>query len=169
MLANALAATQDIATDALAIDLLAPNERGLGNGIQVAGYRVGIILGGGPLLVVFHYLGWHTTFVTMALILCVASLPVLFYQEPQSSSKSLSSHPGKFTDFLRRPNIMVWLLTLILYKGGDALATGMLRPFLADIGLNLKDIGLLLGTAGFAAGLVGALVGGGCVQWLGRK
>ena len=44
LLTNLLAATQDIATDGLALDLLAPAERGLANGLQVAGYRAGICL-----------------------------------------------------------------------------------------------------------------------------
>ena len=47
---NLLAATQDIATDGLAVELLAPSERGLANGVQVGGYRLGMILGGGVLL-----------------------------------------------------------------------------------------------------------------------
>src|SRR5262249_26547660 len=33
------------------------------------------------------------------------------------------------------------LLLIITYKAGDAFATGMLRPFLADAGLSLADIG----------------------------
>ncbi|MCU0685286.1 MAG: MFS transporter, partial [Polyangiaceae bacterium] len=41
VLANLCAATQDVATDALAVDLLGPDERGLGNGVQVAGFRLG--------------------------------------------------------------------------------------------------------------------------------
>ena len=47
LVVNFLAATQDIATDALAIDVLAPKERGLGNSLQVGGYRLGMIIGGG--------------------------------------------------------------------------------------------------------------------------
>ena len=38
---NLIAATQDIATDGLAVELLPPGERGFANGLQVAGYRVG--------------------------------------------------------------------------------------------------------------------------------
>ena len=55
------------------------------------------------------------------------------------------------------------------YKAGDAFATGMLRPFLADLGMTLEDIGWLLGTVGFVAGLLGALQGGAMVNLLGRK
>ena len=44
---NTIAATQDIATDGLAVELLPASERGLANGLQVAGYRVGMVVGGG--------------------------------------------------------------------------------------------------------------------------
>jgi len=39
-----LSATQDIATDGLAVEMLGADERGFANGIQVAGYRVGMIV-----------------------------------------------------------------------------------------------------------------------------
>ena len=58
LLTNLLCATQDIATDGLAVDMLANEERGLANGVQVAGYRVGMILGGGVLLIFHERLGW---------------------------------------------------------------------------------------------------------------
>ena len=50
-LMNLFSSTQDIATDGLAVNQLKENERGIGNGIQVAGYRTGMIIGGGMLLV----------------------------------------------------------------------------------------------------------------------
>ncbi|HAA58084.1 MAG TPA: MFS transporter [Myxococcales bacterium] len=173
LLANALAATQDIATDGLAVTLLSHEERGLGNGLQVAGYRVGMILGGGPLLLVFHYMGWRVTFMGIALLLLIATLPIIWTQEPEATktwdeAKETSYFAGLYA-FIKRPGMLVWLLVLFLYKGGDAFATGMLRPFLSSQGLDLKDIGWLLGTAGFTAGLLGALVGGWGVHLLGRK
>src|SRR5690606_4326488 len=58
---------------------------------------------------------------------------------------------------------------VLTYKVGDALATSMLRPFLADLGLGVADIGWLLGTVGFVTGLLGALTGGALVRPLGRK
>jgi predicted MFS family arabinose efflux permease len=44
----------------------------------------------------------------------------------------------------------------------------MLRPFLIDRGLQLADIGWMLGTVGFSAGLLGAIVGGSVINRLGR-
>jgi PAT family beta-lactamase induction signal transducer AmpG len=58
---------------------------------------------------------------------------------------------------------------IVAYKAGDAFATGMLRPFLADAGLSLADIGWLLGTVGFVASLFGALAGGALVNRVGRR
>jgi predicted MFS family arabinose efflux permease len=71
--------------------------------------------------------------------------------------------------WLRRPGALRLLLLLFAYKAGDAFATGMLRPFLADRGLSLAEVGWLLGTVGFVAGLIGALAGGSLVNRLGRK
>ena len=47
-------AAQDVATDALAVDVLSAEARGLGNGVQVGGYRLGMIVGGGVVLMVIE-------------------------------------------------------------------------------------------------------------------
>lgn len=159
-LCNLLAATQDIATDGMAVQLLSPAERGLGNGIQVAGYRVGMILGGGALLILFEELGWKTSFQLMALLVFLCSLPVLFFNERQYLEQHQAERRSLVLRFLRRPGVLAWLAVIIIYKLGDAIGAGMVRPFLVDLGLGLADIGWLLGTAGFGASLFGALLGG---------
>lgn len=73
---NLLSATQDIATDGLAVDMLDVHERGLANGIQVAGYRAGMIVGGGALLIFFDRIGWSLTFIVMALLVAAMSVPI---------------------------------------------------------------------------------------------
>jgi RhtX/FptX family siderophore transporter len=168
---NALAASQDIATDALAVDMLDAKERGLGNGIQVAGYRVGMILGGGALLVAFDRLGWVRSFVTLGVVLLIATLPIMFYREPKKPHAPPVDQPGgeTFWAWFLRPGIPSWLGLLLIYKSGEALATGILRPFLVDRGLSLADLGWLVGTVGFAAGLIGAMLGGVLVNVLGRR
>lgn len=170
LLLNLVAATQDIATDGLAVDLLAPAERGLGNGIQVAGYRVGMIAGGGILLVLHDRLGGPATLACMAALLALATVPVVLFREPSTTQRPSPTHQARpAIHFLRRPGAGRLLLLILTYKAGDAFATGMLRPFLSDRGLSLADIGWLLGTVGFASGLAGALAGGALVNRLGRK
>ncbi|TNE90728.1 MAG: MFS transporter [Deltaproteobacteria bacterium] len=161
-----LAATQDIATDGLAVEVLTPEERGLGNGLQVAGYRLGMILGGGALLVVFDELGWTATFVTMAALLALASLPVWLHREV--SDRAPAESLAAVLRAMRRPGWLGWMGLLIAYKAGDALAGGMIRVFLKDANLSMSEIGLLVGVAGSVAGLLGALLGGYLAWRLGR-
>ncbi|MFP2926366.1 MFS transporter [Pyxidicoccus sp. 3LG] len=165
--ANLLAATQDIATDGLAVDLLSPAERGWGNGVQVAAYRVGMIVGGGLMLIVFDAVGWRPTFLAMGGLLLAATVPIALYREPPSAPPPAQSLALRW--WLERPGAASWLLLLVVYKFGEALATGMLRTFLTDSGLTMTDIGWMLGGVGFAAGLVGALLGGSLVVRLGRR
>jgi PAT family beta-lactamase induction signal transducer AmpG len=164
---NLLAATQDVATDGLAVELLAPAERGWGNGVQVAAYRVGMIVGGGLMLAVFDAVGWRPTFLALGGLLLAATVPIALYREPPSEPPPAQSVGLGW--WLQRPGAAAWLVLLVVYKAGEALATGMLRTFLVDSGLSLTDIGWMLGGVGFTAGLVGALVGGGLVVRLGRR
>lgn len=164
---NLLAATQDVATDGMAVNLLSSQELGLGNGVQVAAYRVGMILGGGLMLVVFDAAGWRPTLLSLGAMLLLATVPVVLYREPPSEAPARQSLSLGW--WLRRPGSGGWLLLLLLYKAGEALATGMLRTFLTDTGLSLTEIGWMLGGVGFTAGLVGALLGGALVNRLGRR
>jgi MFS transporter, PAT family, beta-lactamase induction signal transducer AmpG len=173
LLTNLLAATQDIAADGLAIDLLRRHERGLGNGVQVAGYRVGMIVGGGALLLAFDHLGWALTFASAALLLLLATVPVWAFREPPRPAAPATRTEPSLREtlrwFTRDSERRGWLVVLALYKAGEYLGTSMLRPFYIDRGLGLSDLGVLLGGVGFAAGLVGALVGGAAVERLGRR
>ena len=159
---NLVTATQDIAADALAVDLLDVRERGVGNGIQVAGYRAGMIVGGGVLLIALGRLGWQATFLTMASMVALATLPTIVYREPAAILRRAEkmAYGQVFLSFVRRPGMRWWLVALVGFKAGEAAQTAMLRPWLVDHGFGLADIGWLLGTVGFSAGLVGALVGG---------
>ena len=95
---NLLAATQDVATDGLAVRLLDAQQRGLANGIQVGAYRFGMILGGGLLLWVFARTNWQVTFLGMALILAVLTLPVWRMQEPPAHVPEAPETPSPLPD-----------------------------------------------------------------------
>ncbi|HEY4714715.1 MAG TPA: MFS transporter, partial [Aquirhabdus sp.] len=58
-------ATQDIATDGLAVRMLGSKARSAGNAVQVTGYRIGLIIGGGVLLIVMDYWSWSAVFFAM--------------------------------------------------------------------------------------------------------
>jgi predicted MFS family arabinose efflux permease len=121
---------------------------------------------------VFDRVGWAFTFVVMAAILAVATVPIVLHREraahrahePGAAPVALAA----WLEAVRRPKMPLWLVILAVYKGGEALAYAMVRPLLVDRGLSLEDIGWLIGTAGFFAGLLGALLGGLLVNHAGR-
>lgn len=167
---NVISATQDVATDALAVEVLSDQERGYGNSVQVAGYRAGMVLGGGVLLAVYDKLGPSITFLAMALLLVLATAPIALHREAPPVPSTLAKPPGMgaWIDVARRPGMGTWMIVLVVYKGGEALAYGMVKPLFVDRGFSMSDIGWLLGTIGFLAGLVGAVLGGALVSRAGR-
>ncbi|MDP2340635.1 MAG: MFS transporter [Deltaproteobacteria bacterium] len=161
---NLMAATQDIATDGLAVDLLTSPERGLGNGVQVAAYRVGMIAGGGALLAALAHYGWTATFLLMAGLIVTMSVPIALWKEPTTTTTTTTA-PVSFAavlQFLFRKDgrMLGWCFGIGLFKIGDALGSPMVSPLLVDKHYSIDDIALLLGTLGSAAGMIGALLGG---------
>jgi predicted MFS family arabinose efflux permease len=61
-----------------------------------------------------------------------------------------------------------WLVVLCLYKSGEYMAMPMLRPMLVDQHHTIEELAYLIGTVGFGAGLLGALVGGYFVKLFGH-
>ncbi|HEX4939633.1 MAG TPA: MFS transporter [Candidatus Kapabacteria bacterium] len=179
-LINLIAATQDIATDGLAVQALRPQERGLANGLQVGGYRVGMLFGGGLVLVILDYLGWQNCFYVLALVLLLVTIPVLFYREEASAGQMAPDHVknhvqnharpawSAIVSFAMQPGMWAWLVLLMLYKVGDSFGSAMGKPLLVDLGLTLEQIGWIGGGVGMGAGILGAVAGGWWVQTLGR-
>ncbi|MDI1445433.1 MFS transporter [Polyangium sp. 6x1] len=168
---NLLAATQDVATDGLAVDLLDEHELGWGNGVQVAAYRVGMILGGSFLLLVFDAAGFRITLTSLGAMLLVATLPITVFREPPAAPPPPRESPS-LSYWLTRPGAFSWLGLLFVYKAGEHFASGMLKPFFVDphgAGLGMREVGWMIGGVGFAAGLLGAMLGGGLVRRLGYR
>lgn len=158
LVVNFVAATQDVATDGLAVSTIPPAARGLANAVQVGGYRVGMILGGGLLLVLHDTLGWTGTLLSLAALLLLGTAPLL--GAPDLGTRRLPRADPMPWSWVLRPGALAWTALLVAWKLGDYLVSGMLRPWFVDLGLDLADIGVLLGTGGFVAGLLGAVAGG---------
>ncbi len=156
-LCNLFAATLDVATDGLAVSLLKPAERGIGNGVQVAGYRVGMVISGGALLIVFSTIGWTASFLVMSGLILLFTVPVFLFREPPSAAPARG---GWSWQYVGVAGVAPWLCVVFFYKLSEAVGAGMVKPFLVDFGLSIAEIGWLVGTLGFGASLVGALFGG---------
>ena len=162
-----LSATQDVATDGLAVRLLQSDERGLGNGIQVGGYYLGQISGGGVVLLLYSSFGWSTALGAMALILALPIVFVARLDEPKVSIEA--SERVSWTAlgrFFRRPGILAWVVVLLTWRAGETMVQWMVNPMLVDQGYSLEEIGLLVGIVGSLASFLGALIGG---YWISRR
>lgn len=174
LLFNLLSATQDVATDGLAVRLLSPAQRGLGNGIQVGAYRIGMILGGGLLLWLFAKAGWSVMFLCMAGILALTVLPVLALprrEPPVEEAARLSGHRLLLAwgTRLRQPGMAGFIALICAYKFGDAMASSLVGPFMHDAGLSKEQIALVKGSIGSTMGLAGAALGGWMAWFFGRR
>ncbi len=174
---NLVSATQDIATDGYAVSTLKPEWRGLGNSIQVVGYKLGMVVGSGALLWLTARHGWQTSYAGLACLMLLVIVPVLFMDDPPAGARQAATHTQwhgvrgyvrLFREFVVRPGLGWWLLTVALYKFGDSLGSRMTGPLLTDSGYSLADIGVITGSAGATAGILGAFVGGATLLRLGR-
>ncbi|GGK35980.1 MFS transporter [Nocardia camponoti] len=168
---NLFSATQDVATDGLAVRLLGPRERGLGNGIQVGAYRIGMIVGGGALLWLFALTNWRVLFVTMAVLIAVTSIPVWLFREP--AREPLPRPPahqllGAWVSRLRRPGVLAFVGLIAAFKWGDSMAASVTGPFMSDAGMSLAQIALVKGALSSAGALAGAAAGAWVAHRFGR-
>lgn len=171
-LAFLFSSSQDIATDALAVNLLLPPERGMGNAIQASGNFLGAIIGGGAAPILLEKVGFRNTLLTMAIALLLCLVPILFHQEHLISvakSTAIESYLQPFIRFFSRPNIKLWLLVVLLYMISENVSVTLIRPLLVDRGLSLSDIGWLLGVVSYVSRIIAALMAGVLIPQWGRK
>src|SRR6188768_773219 len=167
---NLFAATQDIAVDGLAVRILLPHELGRGNAVQVVGYKLGMLFGGGLLAWSSAYLGWRGLFLVMSGAMALVFLATSMFREPKLAVE-LQAHSSigvilkRVLAAARAPGSGLLLLAVGTYKSGEYLVSVMFKPFLVDAGYSLSQIGLWVGTYGMLASLAGSALGG----ELGRK
>lgn len=173
---NSVGATQDIATDGLAVNILKGEQQHLGNMFQVIGSRLGFIVGGGAILWAMDVLSWQNTFLILAVIVFFNTLPVLFYHEPVHAQKNGHSKPKKINISQKHANdpwfskqitsylkyffsskvMLYWFFVLCCIKVTDGLSGPIIKPLLVDLGLSLSQIGLYITMLGACAALIGA-------------
>ena len=162
--------SQDIAADAMAVNLLTPAEKGLGNGIQVSGHYLGAVIGSGGMLILLDKIGWQKTMLLIAFIMLVSLLPILQHREKvRIKPKQVPPIWRDLGEFFSRRELWLWLLVLATYTTGSSMAITMFRPLLVDLGLSAAQIGLLIGVVSYGMGTLGALLGGMTVNFLDRK
>lgn len=155
-------ATQDIATDKFAIKILTSEEKSLGNTMQSAGSFVGSLVGTGVLLLIYNYYGWRILLFLLAGFVIFAIVPLQGYQSPKKSEEDILKRV-KITDsfqLFKGIENAKYLFLLVFYYSGIIGILAMLKPYMVDLGYNVKEIGFISGIFGTSIAVMASLLSG---------
>ena len=171
-------ASFDIVIDAYRIELLEPEQLGVGAGMSQYGYRIGNVAAGALALVVAGRSGWTVGYLATALFALPAMITVLVMGEPKRRrepvarrgvGEMVASVVGPFAEFFRRQGATLILLFILVHKLGDTLSQLTVRLLYNDLGYSNEQIALYDVGFGFWAYLIGIFIGGVLYARMGLK
>jgi len=184
---NCFAALQDVATDALAVDLLLDSERGRVNGMMWGSKLLGIGFGGAGMAVVIARSGLQTAVVLQALLVLTVTGLVIAWRErpgekllPWTAGRAASTLAGgSFGPMITLRELKRALSTrttfaLVLVAATYMAAEGLFDPltveyFVQELGWTAERFSVAKGTWGVLGELTGALLGGYLCDRYGRR
>jgi PAT family beta-lactamase induction signal transducer AmpG len=154
---NLFGATQDVAIDALAVNVLPEDERGTANGFMFSGAYVGQAIGGSGVLFLTPVMGFQNTFyVVCAWIACVTLFVALPLREPvvprlKVAGSALGNAAKEIGAFVRDAGrafvgtraALVGVLFAVLPGGAYALGLALQSNLAVELGLNDTQVGAL--------------------------
>jgi PAT family beta-lactamase induction signal transducer AmpG len=157
-------ATQDIALDAYAVEVLHKDEQGPVSGLRILFYRIGMLLAGAFAVSASEWLPWPLVFAVTGAAFAGFTLLVLAAPEPDRPAVAPRSLGKAVVEPLRtyfaRPDAIGIALFLVFYKFGDNMGGTMVNPFLKDLCFSNAEAGAAIKTIGTVATIGGSLVGG---------
>jgi MFS transporter, PAT family, beta-lactamase induction signal transducer AmpG len=155
---NVFAATQDVAIDALAVNVLKQEERGLANGLMFGGAYLGQALGGSGVLFLTSVVDFRTTFLfvagAIALVTVLVALPLRERKgepRPRAEGSPLLAAGGEMVAFARDAlraffgsrAAFVGLIFAVLPAGAYALGLALQSNLAVELGMNNNAIAAL--------------------------
>lgn len=166
-------ATQDIATDSLAVLSFDKQDKSLANSMQSMGNFAGAMVGSGILLMIYRKTGWGNILPFLSIFVLVALIPLLFFQNAKNKDIIRPKQMEKpamndFSGFFKQQGIWRQIVFLFLYYAGLIGTLAMLKPMLVDYGYDMKEIGVMSGIVGTTIGCLASFGGGFIVKKMGR-
>ena len=165
-------ATQDTAIDAYRTELLSDSERGLGVSANTVAYRVAMIVSSGLALILASQLGFKTMYIIMGC--SFFGLMWVTWKSPNPIETLVPPTTLKnvviesWRSFFSTKNAVLILLFIVMYKLCDAVALSLSTTFLIrGVGFSLLQIGAISKIVGFSAALLGSVLGGVLMPYLG--
>lgn len=171
-------ASFDIVIDAYRIELLEPEQLGVGAGMSQYGYRIGNVAAGAIALLIAGWSGWTSAYLATTLFAIPAMATALVMGEPtrrrapivrQGLGEMLVSAIRPFNEFFRRQGAALILLFILVHKLGDTLSQLTVRLLYNDLGYSNGQIALYDVGFGFWAYLIGVFIGGILYSRMGLK
>lgn len=177
-------ATHDIAVDGFYMLGLDEARQSYFIGIRSTFYRIALISGQGALIIIAGYLekhsanlniAWSKTFLIVAIIFLMLFLYHAFILPKPASDKPAGNSEGSgitseffrtFASFFKKQQVGWALAFMLLFRLGEAQLVRMASPFLLDLrevgglGLSTEQIGIVYGTIGIIALMLGGITGG---------
>jgi MFS family permease len=174
---NIIFATIDIAVDGYATDILTPKERPWGNTIQTGGYVLGYMLGAGVSLVIFQKFGWSITIFLITAFQLLLMLPILFHKEispidfaeNRSAGHARTAGRPSMWVFIKQPGIAWFFLFAGLLMIAEHGGLQLRLPLMVDLGISPAKLGSFNIWIGSPLCIVGAVIGGTLLSYLGNR
>ena len=169
MLSLVASATQDIATDALAILMHAGRDKSMVNSMQSMGSFGGALIGSGVLLLVLHQFGWHMVTPFLGVFVLLMLIPLLRRKDLNIAQKDVRQRARltDFASFFVQRGIWRQIGFLLLYYASIIGILSMMRPWLVDLGYSMKEIGVMSGIIGTSSAFCASFGAGFIVRRIG--
>jgi PAT family beta-lactamase induction signal transducer AmpG len=173
-------ASNDVASDGFYMLALEKEQQSFFLGIRSTFYRLSMLTANGLIVILGGFLeqkfgdkskAWSYTMIAVALIMAFLTIYNFFTTPKVEEITTAETEPkvsfGEvFTTFFQKKQIGIILAFILLFRLGESQLLKMLTPFLIDdktkggMGLTTEDVGIIYGTFGVAALVVGGILGG---------
>ena len=158
---------QDVAVDALRIEIGEAKEQGNLAASYQLGYRVAILIATSAALIFADIYSWSYVYQSMSLFILVGSAGALICHEPNNHEIAILRFDKAlieaFKEFFHRFGLWsaaILLLIISTYRLTDIVMGPMAMPFYLDLGFSKTEIGALVKTIALFGSVIGFFIGG---------
>tara|TARA_R110000868_G_scaffold96582_1_gene265750 strand:- start:11 stop:1276 length:1266 start_codon:yes stop_codon:yes gene_type:complete len=175
-------ASNDVASDGFYLLALEKDQQSFFLGIRSTFYRLSMLTGNGLIVIIGGYLeqeygdkqkAWSYTMIIVGLLMTLITI-YNYFATPRtentivknSAEAEKASFSTVFTSFFQKKQIGIVLAFILLFRLGESQLLKMLTPFLIDdktlggLGLPTESVGIIYGTFGVLALVIGGILGG---------
>ena len=172
LLSTFCASIQNVTNDTLAVNAFHRGDHSAVTSMKSMGRYVGRMLGGGFFIIILHQYGWHIVVPLLGFLAILLVLPIILDKHIVIADRRKSKNPAGIKDlyrfFTRRDALPQIIFLMLFFIGFDGIMS-MFKPWMVDMGYNMKEIGLYNGVIGTSVAFVMAAFAGWWVKRAGLK